>query len=107
MSEWLLLIQAGGGMDSLLSQLPNGGGFVGVIVVVVLFLRKQDASETSMKEIVKSFTAETTASRSEYRAHVSEIMQQGLNAHKETREAIRALYMTLEEIRKNKIPNDF
>ena len=85
---------------SMLEQLPNGGAVVAIIVVVVLFLKKQERSEETIKEIVGAFTAETTASRQEYREHMTGIMGQGLAAHRETREAIRALDATLGEFRK-------
>jgi hypothetical protein len=75
---------------SLLDSLPNGGAVVAIIVVVMLFLRKIEQSEAIIKDITAAFVAETTAARNEYREHVSSIMSQGLEAHRETRDAIRA-----------------
>ena len=59
---------------SMLEQLPNGGAVVAIIAVVVLFLKKLERSEDTIKEIVGAFTSETTASRQEYREHVTGIM---------------------------------
>jgi hypothetical protein len=86
---------------SLLSQLPNGGAVVAIICVVILFLKRAERSEEMIRSVVDSFTAETSASRAEYREHVGEIMRLGLTAHAETREAIRALTDTLRGIGEN------
>lgn len=84
---------------SILDQLPNGGAVVALITVVILFLKKQERSEDTIKDIVGTFTAEIAASRKEYREHVTGIMTQGLEAHAETREAIRSLDATLGKYR--------
>jgi signal transduction histidine kinase len=61
------------GEATILEQLPNGGAVVAIIVVVWFFL------------------SEIKESRKEYREHLTEIMKMGLEAHKETRDAIRSL----------------
>jgi signal transduction histidine kinase len=58
----------------LLEHLPNGGAVAAILVLVWFFL------------------SEIKESRKEYREHLTEIMKMGLEAHKETRDAIRALY---------------
>lgn len=80
---------------SLIDQLPNGGAVIAIIVVVVVFLKKLDRTDEALARIVAMFTAETTASRKEYREHVTGIMDQGLTAHRETRDAIRSLHDTI------------
>ena len=70
--------------SSLLENLPNGGAVVAIIAVVVLFLKKQERSEDAIK-----------AALLEYREHVDSIMRLGLDAHHETRDAIRRLDATL------------
>lgn len=82
---------------SIMNQLPNGGAVVAIITVVILFLKKQERSDETIAKIVEIFTAETTASRMEYRNHVTSIMDQGLTAHRESRDAIRALESRLSE----------
>lgn len=86
---------------SLLDQLPNGGAVVAIIVVVGLFLRHVEKSNEVLRGVVAAFTAETSAARTEYREHVKAIMEQGLRAHAETREAIRSLDATLAGPREN------
>jgi hypothetical protein len=76
---------------SILEHLPNGGAVVAVIAVVVLFLKQQERSADNIQKIVDAFMAETAVSRKEYREHITQIMQMGLAAHHETRDAIRAL----------------
>ena len=85
---------------SILEQLPNGGAVVAIIAVVILFLKKQERSDDTIKEIVGAFTADTAVSRQEIREHMNRILGQALAAHRETREAIRALDETLGEFRK-------
>lgn len=80
---------------ALIDQLPNGGAVVAIIVVVGLFLRHVEKGNETLRGIVSAFASETTAARQEYREHVSAIMDQGLTAHRETREAIRSLDATL------------
>lgn len=86
---------------SLLDQLPNGGAVVAIIVVVGLFLRHIQQSNETLRGIVAAFTTETTAARTEYREHIRSIMDQGLTAHRETREAIRSLDATIAGPPKN------
>lgn len=76
---------------TLLEQLPNGGAVVAIIVVVVLCFRRVKESEDTLKQLVATFVTEAKDSRKEYREHITEIMNMGLEAHKETREAIRSL----------------
>jgi ferritin-like metal-binding protein YciE len=85
--------------SALLDQLPNGGAVVAVITITVLFIRKLEKTEGMITHLIETFAAESSASRGEYREHVSEIMRQGLTAHAETREAIRALNATLAAVR--------
>jgi hypothetical protein len=75
--------------SSILDNLPNGGAVVATIAVVVLFLKKQESHEVTMKNVVDAFTKEITAARKEYLDHLTDVMNQGLAAHRETRDAIR------------------
>lgn len=90
--------------DGLLQQLPNGGAVVAIIVVVTLFLRHVEKSNETLRAIVATFAAETTSARHEYREHVGAIMQQGLAAHHETREAIRSLDAALGGLDRDRPP---
>lgn len=88
-----------------MDQLPNGGAVVAVIAVVVLFLKEQARSHESIKVITEAFAAETRAARAEYREHVDSIMHLGLDAHSETRAAIRNLDATLGGLKEVGTPN--
>jgi hypothetical protein len=79
------------GEVSILEQLPNGGAVVAVITVVYVFLRHQEKSNETLKAIVETFTKELSSARTDYREHIGEIMDKGLDAHRETRETIRGL----------------
>lgn len=83
--------------STLMDSLPNGGAVAAIIVVVVLFLKKQEKSDEALKAMVDSFTAEMVSSRADYRDHLTSIMSQGLEAHKETRDAIRAITQASSE----------
>jgi hypothetical protein len=70
--------------SSLVSQLPNGGAVVAILVATWFYL-------SAIKELMASFIAESREARKEYREHITEIMKLGLAAHEETRAAIRML----------------
>ena len=71
------------GETTLLEQLPNGGAVVAIIVVVWFFL------------------AEIKESRKDYMNHLDAIMKMGLEAHKETRDAIRSSSVPTETPKKD------
>ena len=73
--DWVVWSEA---TTSILEQLPNGGAVVATIVVVMLFLKKQERSEDTIRKLVDRFTAETATSRKEYREHITEIVRMGL-----------------------------
>ena len=76
---------------SLLESLPNGGAVVAILVVVGIFLKKQERSEDAIRAALAAYAADLASARREYREHIDSIMKLGLDAHRETREAIRAL----------------
>lgn len=85
---------------SLLNNLKEGGAVVAIIAVVILFLKKQEKSDQNIKDMVNSFQVEMAASHRDFREHVTGIMNQGLTAHRETRDAIRALESTIAGVKK-------
>jgi hypothetical protein len=60
---------------TLLESLPNGGAVVAIIVVVILFLRKIEASESTMKDITAAFLAECKEARKDYREHITSVLE--------------------------------
>jgi hypothetical protein len=58
---------------SLLQQLPNGGAVVALIVVVTIFVKRQDRGDEKMDAIVRRFTEEIATSRKDYLDHLREL----------------------------------
>lgn len=53
-------------MDSLLSNLPNGGAVLAIVVVVVFYLKHQERREDQVEAMIKVFTDEIASSRRDY-----------------------------------------
>lgn len=60
-------------MEQLLTNLPNGGAVVALIVVVWFFLARQDKSDVHVAAIVERFTQELNESRKAYLEHLKEL----------------------------------
>jgi hypothetical protein len=63
-----------GNMGSLLQQLPNGGAVVAIILVVWIFLNKQDKRDDRMEAMVNRFTEEIDRARKDYLDNVKSIL---------------------------------
>jgi hypothetical protein len=57
----------------LLQHLPNGGAVVAVVVVVMIFLKRQDTYDDRMQAIASRFADEIQASRKDYLEHLREL----------------------------------
>jgi hypothetical protein len=60
-------------VDSLFSQLPNGGAVVAIIVIVVIFLKRQDHHDERLQAIANRFADDLAAARKDYLDHLREL----------------------------------
>jgi hypothetical protein len=63
-------------MADLLQQLPNGGAVVAVIVITLVFLKKQERYEDKISSVSKSFVDEIAAARRDYLERLDKIMRE-------------------------------
>ena len=63
-------------MTELLQQLPNGGAVVAIIVITLIFLKKQERYEDKIGAIAKNFTDEMAAARKDYLERLDKLMRE-------------------------------
>lgn len=75
----------------LLKMLPGGGSVVALIITVILFLKQQERTQSSLGQITETFNARVVSTQSAFQEQINRLMNQNVENQKLFQEQIQLL----------------